>query len=189
MSRLISAVAMLAMMPSMAFANEFKTELTALAKGPITELVQSKEVIDAIKAQNGETSAYDQAKIDELDKLWRAEAEASSQPMIDKVLDNALSQFLTEAQEASGGKYTEIFVMDAKGLNVGQSEVTSDFWQGDEAKWKETFLVGPGAVHISDLEKDDSTQMLQAQVSLAIVDPVTNAVIGAVTVGVNVDKL
>lgn len=189
MNRMLAIMSLSVLMSASAFANDFKDELTALAKGPITEIVQAAEVVEAIKAQNAETAGYDQAKIDELDKTWRAEAEASDQPMIDKVLDNALSGYLLAAQDASGGKYTEIFVMDAKGLNVGQSEVTSDYWQGDEAKWQQTFLVGPGAVHISDLEKDDSTQMLQAQVSVSIVDPATNEVIGAVTFGVNVDKL
>ncbi|MFN4009905.1 MAG: hypothetical protein ACK4K8_08120 [Pannonibacter sp.] len=189
MKRMLAIVSLSVLMSASAFANEFTNELTALAKGPIAEIVQAPEVVAAIKAQNAETAAYDQAKIDELDKIWRAEAKASDQPMIDKVLDNALSAYLLAAQEASGGKYTEIFVMDAKGLNVGQSEVTSDYWQGDEAKWQQTFLVGPGAVHISDLEKDESTQMLQAQVSTSIVDPATNEVIGAVTFGVNVDKL
>ncbi|NBN63262.1 hypothetical protein GWI72_01315 [Microvirga tunisiensis] len=189
MTRLAVTTALLALMPTLALANDFKTELTALAKGPIAEIVQAPEVIAALKAQNAETAGYGADQITALDKTWRAEAEASTQPMIDKVLDNPLSQYLTAAQEASGGKYTEIFVMDAKGLNVGQSEVTSDYWQGDEDKWKATFLVGPGAVHISELERDDSTQMLQSQVSISITDPATGAVIGAVTVGVNVDKL
>ena len=36
---------------------------------------------------------------------------------------------------------------DNKGLNVGQSDVTSDYWQGDEAKWKKSYKMGAGAVH------------------------------------------
>jgi uncharacterized phage infection (PIP) family protein YhgE len=38
-------------------------------------------------------------------------------------------------------------VKDNKGLNVGQSDVTSDYWQGDEAKWKKSYKMGAGAVH------------------------------------------
>jgi hypothetical protein len=83
--------------------------------------------------------------------------------------------------------YTEIFVMDNKGLNVGQSDVTSDYWQGDEAKWQKTYQVGPDAIHVSDVEQDESSQVFQAQVSVPVVDG--GQVIGAVTVGVNVDAL
>lgn len=172
-----------------AAANEFQAELTALANGKIAEIAASGDVVSAVKDQNGATGSYDQAKIDDLDKTWRAEADSVEQPMIDEVLDKPLSGYLSEVQEASGGLFTEVFVMDAKGLNVGQSDVTSDYWQGDEAKWQETFLKGKGAVHISDLEQDDSTQILQSQVSVTVVDPDSGEPIGAVTFGVNVDKL
>ena len=70
--------------------------------------------------------------------------------------------------------------MDMKGLNVGQSDVTSDYWQGDEAKWQKTYGVGPSAVLIDEVEFDDSSQTYQSQVSIAVV---------AVTVGVNVEML
>ena len=84
---------------------------------------------------------------------------------------------------------TEIFVMDARGLNVAQSDVTSDYWQGDEAKWQDTFSKGPGAVHISEVEEDESTQTFQSQVSMSVTDPADGSVIGAITVGVNVEML
>ena len=77
--------------------------------------------------------------------------------------------------------------MDNKGLNVGQSDVTSDYWQGDEAKWQKTFSVGPTAVFVDKVEKDESTQKFQTQVSISIVDG--GAAIGAVTVGLDVEML
>lgn len=189
MQRFIQATAMCLLFAGAASANEFESELKALAEGRIAEIASAEEVTSAVVAQNGSTGSYDQAKIDELDKKWRAEAESIDQPMIDEILDKPLSGYLAGVQEESGGLFTEIFVMDAKGLNVGQSDVTSDFWQGDEAKWKETFLAGKGAVHISDLEQDDSTQVLQSQVSVPVVDPASGEVIGAVTFGVNVNNL
>lgn len=79
--------------------------------------------------------------------------------------------------------------MDARGLNVAASDVTSDYWQGDEAKFSETFPNGAGASHISEVEYDESTQTYQAQISFPIVDPVSNEVVGAATVGVNADAL
>lgn len=183
------SAAILLLTTGLASANEFEAELMTLAKGQIAEIAASGNVVAAVKAQNTETSGYDQSKIDAMDKTWRAETDASDQPMIDKVLESPLSGYLADAQDASDGLFTEIFVMDARGLNVGQSDVTSDYWQGDEAKWQETFGAGAGAVHISALEEDDSTQTLQSQVSVTVVDPSSGAVIGAVTFGVNVEKL
>ena len=79
--------------------------------------------------------------------------------------------------------------MDALGLNVAASAATSDYWQGDEAKWQETFGNGSGEIHISEVEFDDSTGSYQSQVSLPIRDPDTNELIGAITFGVNVQSL
>ena len=146
-------------------------------------------VIDAIKAQNQKHASIAQADIDKMDKKWRSETGASSRPMIDEVLANELSKFLSEAKQGSQGLVTEVFVMDNKGLNVGQSDVTSDYWQGDEAKWQKTYSAGPDALFIDEVEKDESTQTFQSQLSMSIVDPASGKVIGAITGGVNVGAL
>ena len=54
---------------------------------------------------------------------------------------------------------------------------------------KKTFKVGPNAVHVSEAEMDDSTQMLQSQASITITDPATGKAIGAITVGINLNEL
>ena len=79
--------------------------------------------------------------------------------------------------------------MDGRGLNVAASDATSDYWQGDEEKFTETYGKGAGGILVGDIEYDESTQTYQGQVSLAIADPETGAVIGAVTVGLNAEKL
>lgn len=186
---LLAGVCTLALSCSAAFANEFADQLTALAKSEVAAFAGSPQIIEAVKAQNSETAGYDQARIDALDKQWRAEVGASDQPLISATLAKAASKYLQQVKENGAGLYTEIFVMDAKGLNVAQSDATSDYWQGDEAKWQETFLKGKDGLHISDVEQDESTQTYQSQLSISIVDPADGSVIGAVTVGVNVEML
>ncbi len=171
------------------FANQQTGALADLGKNAFPKWLSNTLLVEQVKAQNAKTSHLSEPEIIALDKQWRAETSANNQPLIQDVLNNALSLYLTEIKEQSQGLYTEIFVMDAMGLNVGQSDVTSDYWQGDEAKWRETYLQGPKAVHIGDIEMDESTQQFQAQVSVPVIDPGTGTVIGAVTVGVNVDAL
>jgi hypothetical protein len=79
--------------------------------------------------------------------------------------------------------------MDAKGLNVAQSTVTSDYWQGDEDKFSMSFGAGADAIHLGEIEQDESTQAFQSQVSITIVDPQTGAPIGAVTAGVDLSMI
>jgi hypothetical protein len=109
------------------------------------------------------------------------------QPLITAVLSSPLSNYLTRIQARSRGLYTEIFVMDAKGLNAGQSAITSDFWQGDEGKWQKTFQVGPEAIFIDEIEINEDTGTENAQVNLSIAQD--GQVVGAITVEVNVTEL
>lgn len=162
--------------------------VTAYVAAHVKPWISDPVIVEAVKAQNAAHAGLDQAAIDSLDQAWRAEVESDVHPMIDRVLASPLSAFLRRKQEDSGGSITEIFVTDAKGLNVGLSEVTSDYWQGDEAKFARTFGAGDRRIFVDVAEKDESTQMLQSQASMLIVDE-TDQPIGVITVGVNLDQL
>ncbi len=183
-----TALSLFAALPAHA---EGKVEdlLAKLVESKLRAPLSDAVVIEAIKAQNVAHASLTQADVDRLDKQWRAETKAADKPLIKKVMGNSLSAHLAKVKNEGKGLYTEIFVMDDKGLNVGQSDITSDYWQGDEAKWQKTYSVGPAAIFVDKIEKDESTQMLQSQVSFTIVDPASKKVIGAVTVGINVDEL
>jgi hypothetical protein len=168
--------------------NEFAEPLTALAQGEIKTIAANPVLVAAIVAQNTASAGYDQAKIDELDKQWRAEVDAASKPLIDATLANEASVYLAKVQQESGGKFTEIFATDAKGLNVAQSTVTSDYWQGDEDKFTKSFGAGAAAVFLGEVEQDESTQTFQSQVSITVVDA-AGAPIGSITFGVDLSTL
>ena len=149
--------------------------------------LQDAIVIQAIRLQNERHSDLTQADIAAFDARWRRETESAERPLIDAVLSSDLSRYLHGVRTRSQGLLTEIFVMDRVGLNVGQSDMTSDFWQGDEEKWQRTCLGSPDAVFIDEVEEDESTQQFQSQVSMAVADPESGIVIGCVTVGIDVD--
>ena len=172
-----------------AMANDYNEALSALANDKVRAIASDPMVIAAVRAQNEKHSDLTQEQIDEMDKAWRAEVGAADTPTITAVLEHEASEALAAARDESEGLFTEIFVMDDKGLNVAASDVTSDYWQGDEAKWQETYAKGATAVHLSEVELDESTQSYQSQVSVAVVDPDNGEAIGAVTFGVNVEYL
>jgi len=169
----------------------------AIHVGPVRAFVETgvlpwitdPTIIEALKDQNEMHAHLTHPAIAELDAQWRTEFDNPQRPLVDSVLSSALSRFLKEKQAQSDGVITEIFVIDAKGLSVGESEITSDYWQGDEAKWQQTFLVGPDVMFIDKVEKDESTQMLQSQASMTVSDPRTGQPIGSITVGINLDAL
>lgn len=189
MKRFLIAAAVGLMMPTLAMANDFEPQIRAYVDGNVKPWLADPAVVDAVKAQNEKTGGLSAGDIDALDKQWRSEAEAGSGPLVDDLMGRSLSKFLAEKKSASDGLVTEIFVMDAKGLNVGQSDITSDYMQGDEAKWQQTYGVGPDAVFVDEVEFDESTQSFQSQVSVTIADPASGEAIGAVTIGLSVEKL
>jgi hypothetical protein len=191
-SRYVRAAALFAalLVTSPANANDAPVkEVENYVKANLVSWLSDKTVVEAIKAQNAKHAALAQADVEKLDKEWRAQVDAAQKPLIDSVVKNELSAFLSKKKDESKGVITEVFVMDDKGLNVGQSDITSDYWQGDEAKWQKTFKVGPDAIFLDKVEKDESTQALQMQVSVAIKDPETGKAIGAVTFGINIDEI
>jgi hypothetical protein len=153
------------------------------------ERIVQPVTILSIHASNEAHAGVDQATIDQLDASWKSEAESDDQPLIAEILSSPLSNYLLYIQAGSAGLYTEIFVMDKFGLNVGQSSVTSDYWQGDEGKFQKTFEVGPDAVFIDEAEFHEDSKTWRTQVNLTVVDPATKESIGAVTIEFNLTEL
>jgi len=187
--RFILATAGALCLATPAIANEFEPALRAFLADEVRAWSQSPVLIDAIREMNAERAGYDQAQIDAMDTAWRAEIGTGTTPTITPIIENAAADFLREQVEASGGRITEVFVMGAHGLNVASSGLTSDMWQGDEAKFTMSYGVGADGVHVGEVELDESTQRYQGQVSLTITDPDTGEPIGAMTIGVDAESL
>lgn len=184
-----AAIVLAATVATQATANEFEPALRALAEQKIMEIASDPAIVAAIQARNSETGGMAEAAVIDLDNKWRAEVGGNDTPTITPVLQGDVADMLRDVRDESEGLFTEIFVMDMVGLNVAASDTTSDYWQGDEAKWQQTYGAGAGAIHISEVELDESTQSYQSQISVAITDPATNATIGAATFGVNIEFL
>lgn len=153
----------------------------------IREWLANPIVALSVKAQNDRNTGIGQSAIDALDKQWRAEREGADKPLIGATLSAPLSTYLLRVQAESLGLYTEIFVMDRNGLNVGQSAATSDYWQGDEAKFQKTFGVGVDAVFLDEPEWDDENKIWRAQLNLTLSD--AKGSFGAATIELNLTEL
>jgi hypothetical protein len=155
----------------------------------LRQQLQQPVTILSVTSSNKHHEGVQQAEIDKLDEAWKTEAKSDDQPLIAEILSSPLSSYLLYTQAKSAGLFTEIFIMDKFGLNVGQSSVTSDYWQGDEGKFQKTFEVAPDAVFIDEPEYDDNTKTWRVQVNLTIVDPESKAAIGAATAEINLTEL
>jgi hypothetical protein len=175
--------------PGVSSANEYEAQLRDLFEQRLQPWLQSPVLIEAITRQNAEHARLTAGDIDTMDKDWRSQAKNGGGPLISRLQERPASTFLMDKKKESGDLVTEVFVMDNKGLNVAISDVTSDYMQGDEAKWQNTYGQGAGQVFVDEVEFDDSSDTFQCQVSATVVDPGTGEAIGAVTFGINVEEL
>ncbi|MCK0118931.1 type IV pili methyl-accepting chemotaxis transducer N-terminal domain-containing protein [Loktanella sp. F6476L] len=166
----------------------YRLPVNTYATGELSGWLDDADMIAAINAQNAAHADLTEADIIALDQDWRAQADAGGE-LISKLLDHDVSAWLRDQQTGTAGLVTEVFIMDNRGLNVAQSVKTSDYWQGDEAKWQQTFAEDDAEMHIAEIEFDDSTGYYQTQASMPIFDPATNEKIGAITFGINVQSL
>jgi len=139
-------------------------------------------IIEAVKNQN--SKAMTLASIKEMDSKWRNVSGLNDE--MKALMENSAAKEMLK-MESSKAFYFEVFLMDNQGANVAMTNKTSDYWQGDEAKFIESYKDGNGAIHIGDVEFDESAQAYLVQVSIPVMDG--GKAIGAMTIGVNVDEL
>ncbi|KEP70865.1 hypothetical protein DL1_13705 [Thioclava dalianensis] len=173
--------------PLRAAAQDVNDKVRAFVASDLRGWAEDPAIVAAIQAGNAAHSDLTPEAIEALDQTWRAETAQTDRPTIQAVLDTPASQALREHVTGSDGFVTEAFVVDQTGLNVAASSVTSDYWQGDEAKFTKTYPEGADAVFIDEVEFDESTQSYQVQVSFTITDPTSHAPIGAMTVGLDAE--
>ncbi|PTL80680.1 hypothetical protein DAT35_27365 [Vitiosangium sp. GDMCC 1.1324] len=149
----------------------------------LRRLASEPALVREVKRQNAQRVPLD--SIQKLDEEWRATP--SLTPFKRKVLGSESARSLSRYRDRMGRVVAEAFVMDNQGALVGATRRTSDYWQGDEPKWRRSFNGGRGAELREKPFFDESTQSYVVQVSLPVKDGAR--VIGALTVSISLLEL
>lgn len=191
-ARVLVALCMLSVTP-LPFADSMAVneEVLRVANLSIRPWIQSSIVVGAIKRQNAKYTQLGTLQLEELDQRWRDELAVSfgRQDWVESLLASPLSQFLTEKQDQSLGLITQLLVMDNKGLSVGLSQPVDQFWHGEEAIWRNSYGAGLNQTYVSGMLRQKGRRYYEIQVSYSIADPATGKNVGAIAVGINVEKL
>jgi hypothetical protein len=163
-----------------AVAGPAPQKVVDLANGALAELGKDKIVVKEVRKANADAKTMKQ--IEAIDTEWKAAKKAGQKiPLMDELMSNKCAKRLNEMM-AEHAFITEIFVTDNQGGNVCQTGMTGDYWQGDEAKFKEVFKKG---VLVADVEVEDGKNI--SQVSVPVV--MGKRHVGTMTIGVDVDKV
>lgn len=161
--------------------NQVPKTLVSFSEEELSKLGRNSEVVNAVTARNDLGTSLEE--IQRTDEEWR-NTEGVTRFMLD-LMSNDLA-LLLHNYEHTYGFIVETFVMDNKGANVAQTARTSDYWQGDEAKFSQSFNNGQGSIHYGDVEYDGSADEIVVQVSVPVLDG--SRAIGAITFGVSLDR-
>lgn len=162
-------------------------EKKALELSPEVEAVLAKEtkileglaqdplIISEVAASNAKDRTLSKEAIARLDEEWQKSKEMT--PFIQQFLSNRTAERLVAFQTDHAG-FKEIFVANIYGLNVGQTDKTSDYYQADEAWWQDSYNDGLGKILHGQIEFDESSQTEAISLYVPITDLASSKAIG-----------
>jgi hypothetical protein len=135
--------------------------------------LQDEAVQRAVRESNSATQGIPFSEIQDLDQRWQS-PEATDE-FVASLLDMPCGRSLIQFQRRHP-EFVEIFVTNSKGMNVCQTNRTSDYYQADEKWWTRAFNSGK-ASH-GELEHDESVDTLAVAMYVPVRDTDTGAIIG-----------
>lgn len=133
-------------------------------------------LINSVKEQN--EKRVDMSEIKRIDKEW---IEGKAGMFASDLQNNKAGAFLRDKVLSNKILYLEAFLCDNQGAVVGEYPMTSDYWQGDEGKFIESYNSGEGRFYQGAVAFDDSTNSYSVQVSIPVLDE--GITIGVLIVG------
>jgi hypothetical protein len=134
-------------------------------------------VIQAIQQANEDHKGLSLDEIFQKDRQWQEMDGVEG--WVKDFLINPAAELLIAFQDADDHQgYSEIFITDARGLNVAMTNKTSDYYQADEDWWVKAYADGAGHAYYGDIEFDESAMTEAISVYIPLRAPETQHVIG-----------
>ena len=168
-----------------AWAQQPGSAIEADVRGRVPVLRQwaaDPTIVASVRRANRQ--ARSMGAIREIDRRWQSTSGVDE--FMRSILTNAGAERL-RALRSRMPEITEAFVTDRLGANVSMTNKTSDFWQGDEDKFKRTVSAGPDGHHIEPVGFDESIQAYAVQICVPVPDG--GSVIGVLVATLNLERL
>lgn len=171
--------------------NEEEDRIRKLAGRLFGEIDSELDLLQAIDAGPRTETLTD---ILTTDIKWRALAPENATDIADTILKLPGSRTLHAWKRKHNELVTEAFLTNNMGTVTAMSQLTSDYWQGDERKFTQVLdnirngLSGTDAIYISDIRFDASTARFQVTVSAPVGPVADNIPQGIIALGLDVER-
>lgn len=154
-----------------------------------TPLIKAiEERLDYRKAIQSGPDIKNLADILLLDNQWQAVAPYSHSPLAGDIRALEASGILREFAAEHRDLVTEIMLTNSLGTLVAMSQLTSDFWQGDENKFRNLTDVSPEDLYLSPIRFDESTGRFQVTVSHPVIFDSAPSLAGVLVIGLDIER-
>ena len=170
---------------SFALSSEEQTVIKQLLQSYIDDWSSHSMLLERLAIRELEP-AKTAEEIQRLDTLWREAYQRKNTHRLNAMLDDGLSGLML-LWKSEHPVLTELIAIDRQGLNLAAVPYTSDYWQGDEAKYQQAYFLSPGSWFFDEVVYDHSTHRFQTQVSVPI-DSADGRRLGVLTLGVDIEK-
>ena len=140
-----------------------QTALVEICKQANLERASWGPYSDGWKEWTPEQASKEKPSYDKAEYLWTVSKDADFRK---KHLNHPLQNEFVRFQKSNKSKISEIFIADAKGGNIFQTRLTTDWYQGDEDK----FYKAQTTVWYDKPQYDSSTKSTGVHVSVPVID-------------------
>lgn len=162
--------------------------LTELFRDKITHWKKHTGLQKILQKRKHPSFNLTHAEIEKEDEKWRQAFIADNHAYRNRFIDQSISSYLSAEKEIANGLITEIFVTDTRGLNVAVSDMTSDYWQGDEDKFTQAFAKPSDSLFFDVIRYDESTRHFQSHISVPLYDAKGREPLGVMVIGVDIEQ-
>lgn len=180
-------------------ANHFKT-IAATAASEVNAFINDRvvgvgtlasnlsvieSVQEANRAYQGMSEDAIKARILAREKDWNLpQTDAFVRDMLGKRSSRTLARYRDIDR-----RFLRLTLTDSHGATIAATHKTLDYYQGDEDFWNAIYAEGRGAVHITDVLYDEVTKSNYIGLGVPVMDPETNAFIGALDALIEVSSI
>jgi hypothetical protein len=162
-------------------ATDLLLALIRLRSPGIENVGAKSQIIEAVAAQN--TFKLSDAEIQKRDQEWQASSEVT--PFMKELQTNEAGRILRGFVERGSKTYTEGLLMDKRGALVAAYPAPSDYYQGEEDKFRSPFA--SGELYIGPIHFDHSTRAYVSDVCTPIFEEASSP-IGVLCMAVRLSK-
>lgn len=157
--------------------SEEVNQILEKKKHLVKNMAQDPQIIRLVRQANKENQNLSDSEISRLDQRWQQTEGIDD--FIKPFITNDTALFLVTFQEKND-VFSEIFITDKKGLIIGETNKTSDYYQADEEWWVQTFDEGKGREFFGEIEYDESSRSEAIPIYVPVLDPDSGEVIGVI---------